>query len=154
MAKSEISVIHMKMYLCDKHKFLSMSKKTVTETLTKPIELINIKVKEINDRRRGMKITRIEDELDRQELDNYARFLGVKQGTVSLESAQTEVVPRNNIFYATMIVEGLIELSLVYFTFSILSATTLDNTAYIMAAVLMAMFAYIAYTMTKALRSK
>ena len=144
----------MKMYLCDKHKFLSMSKKTVTETLTKPIELINIKVKEINDRRRGMKITRIEDELDRQELDNYARFLGVKQGTVSLESAQTEVVPRNNIFYATMIVEGLIELSLVYFTFSILSAPTLDNTAYILAAVLMAMFAYIAYTMTKALRSK
>jgi hypothetical protein len=144
----------MKMYLCDKHKFLSMSKKTVTETLTKPIELINIKVKEINDRRRGMKITRIEDELDRQELDNYARFLGVKQGTVSLESAQTEVVPRNNIFYATLIIEGLIELSLVYFTFSILSATTLDNTAYIMAAVLMAMFAYIAYTMTKALRSK
>ncbi len=144
----------MKMYLRDKHKFLSMSKKTVTETLSKQIELINIKVKEINDRRRGMKITRIEDELDRQELNNYERFLGIKQGTVSLESAQTEVVPRNNIFYATMIVEGLIELALVYFTFSILAAPTLGNMDYIMAAMLMAMFAYIAYTMTKALRSK
>ena len=144
----------MKMYLRDKHKFLSMSKKTVTETLSKQIELINVKVKEINDRRRGMKITRIEDELDRQELDNYARFLGVKQGSVSLESAQTEVVPRNNIFYATMIVLGLIELSTIYFTFSILSASNLDITAYAMAAMLMGMFAYIAYTMTKALRSK
>ena len=144
----------MKMYLSDKHKFLSMSKKTVTETLSRQIELINVKVKEINDRRRGMKITRIEDELDRQELDNYARFLGVKQGSVSLESAQTEVVPRNNIFYATMIVVGLIELSTIYFTFSILSASNLDMTAYAMAAMLMGMFAYIAYTMTKALRSK
>lgn len=144
----------MKMYLCDEHKFLTMSKKTVTETLSKQIELINIKVREINDRRRGMKITRIEDELDRQELNNYARFLGVEQGSVSLESAQIETVPRNNIFYATLIVEGLIELSLVYFTFSILSASTLDTTAYIMAATLMGMFAYIAYIMTKALRSK
>ena len=142
------------MYLSNKHKFLSMSKKTVTETLSRQIELINVKVKEINDRRRGMKITRIEDELDRQELDNYARFLGVKQGSVSLESAQTEVVPRNNIFYATMIVLGLIELSTIYFTFSILSAPNLDMTAYAMAAMLMGMFAYIAYTMTKALRSK
>ena len=144
----------MKMYLSNKHKFLSMSKKTVTETLSRQIELINVKVKEINDRRRGMKITRIEDELDRQELDNYARFLGVKQGSVSLESAQTEVTPRNNIFYATMIVLGLIELSTIYFTFSILSAPNLDMTAYAMAAMLMGMFAYIAYTMTKALRSK
>ena len=142
------------MYLSNKHKFLSMSKKTVTETLSRQIELINVKVKEINDRRRGMKITRIEDELDRQELDNYARFLGVKQGSVSLESAQTEVTPRNNIFYATMIVLGLIELSTIYFTFSILSAPNLDMTAYAMAAMLMGMFAYIAYTMTKALRSK
>ncbi len=144
----------MKMYLRDKYKFLSMSKKTVTETLSKQIELINIKVKEINDRRRGMKITRIEDELDRQELDNYARFLGVKQGSVSLESAESEVVPRNNIFYATMIALGLIELSTIYFTFSILSAPTPGNMDYIMAAMLMGMFAYIAYTMTKALRSK
>ena len=154
MAKSKISFIYMKMYLRDKHKFLSMSKKTVTETLSKQIELINVKVKEINDRRRGMKITRIEDELDRQELDNYARFLGVKQGSVSLESAQVEVVPRNNIFYATMIILGLIELSTIYFTFSILSASNLDMTAYAMAAMLMGMFAYIAFTMTKALRSK
>lgn len=137
------------MYLRDKHKFLTMSKKNVTEALSKKIELINIKVREINERRRGLKVTRIEDDLDRQELNNYARFLGVEQGSVSLESAETEVAPRNNIFYATLIIEAIIELLLVYFTASILLASSPSTTDYIMAAVLMGMFAYLGYTIAK-----
>jgi hypothetical protein len=139
----------MRMYLRDKHKFLSMSKKIVTEALSKKIELINIKVREINERRRGLKVTRIEDDLDRQELNNYARFLGVEQGSVSLESAETEVAPRNHIFYATLAIEAVIELLLVYFTASILLSPTPGTTDYIMAAMLMGMFAYLGYTIAK-----
>lgn len=144
----------MQMYLRNKYEFLTMSKKNVTDSLSRKIELINKKIREINDRRRGMKITHIEDELDRQELKSYARFLGVEQGNLSLESAEEAMAPRNNIFYATMIVQALIEISLIYFTFSILSAPTLTSMDYIMASLLMGMFAYIAYTMTKAVRNQ
>ena len=131
-----------------------MSKKTVTEALSKKIELINVKVKEINDRRRGMKITHIEDDLDKQELNNYARFLGVEQGDISLESAEFEAPPRNHIFYATLAGQALIEICLVYFTFSILAASTIDTLHYAMAAALIGMFAYLAYIMARSLRTK
>ena len=143
------------MYIKNQHKLLSMSKKTVTGALSKKIDMINLKVKEINDRRRGMKITRIEDDLDRQELDNYARFLGLEKGDVSLESAEAAELPaRNSIFYATLAVEALIELFLVYLTFSILSAANLGYKEYLMAAALIGMFAYIAYLMARSLRAK
>jgi hypothetical protein len=132
-----------------------MSKKSASESLSRKMELINKKVREINERRRGLRVTRIEDELDRQELKSYARLMGVEHGSISLESAGEDVyAPRNNLFYATLAIEALIELVLVYITFSYLMAPSPTTVDYIVAAVLMGMFGYLAYMMFKSVRNK
>jgi hypothetical protein len=132
-----------------------MSKKSASDTLSRNMELINKKVREINERRRGVKITRVEDDLDRQELKSYIRFMGVEQGDISLESAETEkYFPRDKIFYATLAIEGLIELTLFYITLSYLLMPNPGTTEYIMATVLMGMFGYLGYIIYKSLRSK
>ena len=132
-----------------------MSKKSASDTLSRNMELINKKVREINERRRGVKITRVEDELDRQELKSYIRFMGVEQGSISLESAETEkFLPRDNIFYATLGIEVLIELTLFYITLSYLLMPNLGTNEYIMITVLTAMFGYLGFIIYKALRSK
>jgi hypothetical protein len=117
------------------------------------MELINKKVREINDRRKGMKITRIEDDLDRQELKSYVRLMGVEQGSISLESAEEEVrTPRDNIFYATFAGEALIELVLLYIAASYLLAPAATTVDYILGTVVLGMFVYLAYTMFKQTR--
>ena len=131
-----------------------MSKKSASDSLTSKMELVNKKVREINDRRKGMKVTRIEDELDRQELKNYIRLMGLEQGSISLESAEEETrAPRNNIFYATVAVEALIELSLLYIASTYLLAPAPTTVDYIIAAVCLGMFGYLAYIMFKYVRS-
>jgi len=45
--------------------------------MTQKVELINKKIEEINQRRFGLRTTRIEDELDRQELDEYIKSLNL-----------------------------------------------------------------------------
>lgn len=145
----------MKMFISDKHKVTFMSKKSAGESLTRKMELINKKVREINERRRGMKITRIEDELDRQELSSYMRLMGVEQGSISLESADSEAyAARDNIFYATLAIEGLIEIVLVYITISYLLMPDPGTVGYVMATVLMGMFTYLAYIMFKSVQGK
>jgi len=132
-----------------------MDKKSAVESLSKKMELINKKVREINERRRGMKITYVEDDLDRQELKNYVRLLGVEQGDIRLESAESEAyVQKDWIYYSTLAAEGLIELVLVIIAISYVlmpGATTVD---YVMAAVLMGMFGYLAYVMFKYVNGK
>jgi hypothetical protein len=125
-----------------------MIKKSAVESLSKKMELINKKVREINERRRGMKITYIEDDLDRQELNNYVRLLGVEQGDIKLESAESETyVEKDSVYYATLAAEGVTEIVLVIIAISYLltpAATTMD---YGIAALLMGMFGYLAYVM-------
>lgn len=132
-----------------------MSKKSASDSLSRQMELINKKVREINERRRGMRITRIEDELDRQELKSYARLMGVEQGSVSFEPVEEETyAPRNNLFYATLALEALIELLLLFITFSYLLAPSLTTVDYIIAAALMGMFVYLAYIMFKSVSNR
>jgi len=45
--------------------------------MTQKVELINKKIDEINQRRLGLRTTRIEDDLDRQELDDYIKSLNL-----------------------------------------------------------------------------
>ena len=132
-----------------------MDKKSAADTLSKQIELINNKVREINERRRGMKITYIEDDLDRQELKNYMRFMGVEQGSISLESVEEEIrAPKNYFYYLTLGIEVLIELVLLSITLSYLMSPTLDTMDYMMASLLMGMFVYLAYVMFKSIKGK
>jgi hypothetical protein len=58
------------------------------DTLRK-IELINGKIDEINQRKIGIHTTKVEDELDRQELDDYIRQL-------NLTDQQRQIVDRYN----------------------------------------------------------
>jgi hypothetical protein len=143
----------MEIFISHKHKVRFMSKKSASDSLSSKMELINKKVREINDRRRGMKVTRIEDELDRQELKSYARLMGVEQ-SISLESAAEEAqMPRDNIFYAILGAEALIEVALLYIAASYLlmpEATALD---YALGAVLLGMFGYMAYLMYRHMHS-
>jgi hypothetical protein len=131
-----------------------MSKKSASDSLTSKMELINKKVREINDRRKGMRITRIEDDLDRQELKSYIRLMGVEQGNISLESAEEEVrAPRNYIFYATLGAEALIEVALLYIASTYLLSAAPTTVDYILGAVLLGMFAYLAYMMFRHIRT-
>lgn len=116
-----------------------------TDSSARKIELINKKVSEINERRRGMKITALEDELDRQELRNYIRILGVEPGTVRLESVSDELAARDRVFYATVFVEALIMLAVVGFTVATLLKPDLTNMDWATCAVLLAVFGVVGY---------
>ncbi len=130
-----------------------MSKKPASDSLSRKMELINKKVREINERRRGVRVTRIEDELDRQELRNYVRLMGLEQEDISLEPASEETLaPRGNIFYLTIAVEALIEAVLLYISFSYLLAPGPTSLDYLIAAILMGMFCYLGYTIYTSLR--
>ncbi|OPY28411.1 MAG: hypothetical protein A4E28_01583 [Methanocella sp. PtaU1.Bin125] len=131
-----------------------MNGKTGMDTYSRKIELINKKVKEINERRRGMKITTVEDELDRQELRNYIRFLGVEPGNIRLESLEETAAPRDRIFYATLAVEGLIEIAVIYFAASLLLKPEITTTDWAMCGLLLVIFGVLGYRIYKDTRVK
>ena len=132
-----------------------MSKKSASDSLSRRVELINKKVREINERRRGMRITRIEDDLDRQELKSYARLLGVEQGSVSLEPVTEEKYsPRNRIFYATLALEALVEVLFLYMALAYMLAPSPTTVDYLLGAVLIGMFIYLGYLMFRAVSNK
>ncbi|HMK46712.1 MAG TPA: hypothetical protein VK436_08805 [Methanocella sp.] len=131
-----------------------MNRKAGIDTNSRKIELINTKVREINDRRRGIKLTPLEDDLDRQELRSYMRILGVQSGNVKLESLEVDAAPRDYIFYATIAVEALIELSIIYYVASLILKSGASVTEYGMSGLLMVIFGYLAYRIYKDLRRK
>jgi hypothetical protein len=145
----------MKIYIKYKHKVRFMNKKSASDSLSRKMDLINKKVREINERRRGVRLTRIEDELDRQELKSYARLMGVEHGNVSLESVVEETyAPRNGLFYATLALEALTEVLLLYMALSYLLAPSLTTVDYLISAALIGIFMYIGYTMYRSMRNK
>lgn len=86
---------------------------------TRKVELINKKIDEINQRRYGLRTTNIEDDLDRQELDDYI-------GTLNLTSEQEQLLEKFNrsnqrmvqnqsaLYYGMMIITVFIEAYLGY----------------------------------------
>jgi hypothetical protein len=133
---------------------MHMNGKTGMDTYSRKIELINKKVKEINERRRGMKITAVEDELDRQELRNYIRFLGVEPGNIRLESLEEAATPRERVFYATLFVEGLIEVSVIYFMASLMLKPEITTLDWAMCGMLLVIFGVLGYRIYKDTRVK
>jgi hypothetical protein len=128
--------------------------KTGVDNHARKLELINKKVAEINERRRGMKITSLEDELDRQELRNYIRILGEEPGNVMLESLSREAPIRDRVFYATLGVEMLIEVAVIYFFAATLlkpGITTLDIAS---CALLLVIFGILGYRIYRDTRVK
>jgi hypothetical protein len=131
-----------------------MTRKTGMDSEVRKIELINGKVREINERRRAMKITAVEDELDRQELHKYIRILGMEPDTISLESMEKVTAPRNKIFYATLFTEGLIEVAVLYFLTSLIFTPGASETQWVMCIMLAAIFVYLGYRMFKEYRGR
>ena len=130
----------------------AMNGKTGMDNQSRKLELINKKVAEINERRRGMKITSLEDELDRQELRNYMRILGVEPGNVMLESLAEETPIRDHVFYATLFFEVLIEIAVVYFLAATLlnpGLTTMDIASCGMLLVILGILGYRIYRDTR-----
>lgn len=83
------------------------------------IELINKKIEEINQRRYGLKMTRVEDELDKQELDEYIGSLHLTSEQKSLIDGFSKenghaVQNQNIVYYGMMIVSVFIEAYLGY----------------------------------------
>ena len=131
-----------------------MNGKTGTDATARKLELINKKVAEINERRRGMKITALEDELDRQELRNYVRILGVEPGSIRLESLADDAPQRDRIFYATLFFEGLIMLSVVFFLAATLLKPGLTESDWATCALLLAIFGLLGYRIFKDTRAR
>ena len=129
-----------------------MNRKTGTDSHARKLDLVNRKVREINERRRGMKLTSLEDDLDRQELRNYMRFLGVEPGHIRLESLEEERSPKNKIFYAILAVEALIEISVLYYITSLMLMPGASTNEWIMSGMLGLVFVYVAYRMFRDLR--
>ncbi|CAJ35948.1 hypothetical protein [Methanocella arvoryzae] len=129
-----------------------MNRKTGTDSHARKLDLVNRKVREINERRRGMKLTSLEDDLDRQELRNYMRFLGVEPGNIRLESLEEERAPKNRIFYAILAIEALIEISVLYYITSLMLTPGASTNEWIMSGMLGLIFVYVAYRMFRDLR--
>ena len=131
-----------------------MNGKTGTDSHARKIELINKKVTEINERRRGMRITALEDELDRQELSNYILILGVEPGSIKLESLCDELPPRDRVFYATLFVEMLIEICVIYFIAATMLKPALTTVDWATCAMLLAIMGILGYRIYKDTRVK
>ncbi len=97
----------------------------------KKIEMINKKIDEINQRRFGLRTTTIEDDLDRQELDDYI-------GTLNLTSEQKQLIDGFNrtnaktvqnqsfFYYGMMIISVFIEAYLGYVIMDLVMQPDLD----------------------------
>ncbi len=101
------------------------------DTTTK-IELINKKIEEINQRRYGLRTTKIEDELDRQELDEYINTLKLTSEQKSLidgfnKSNVRSVQNKNAFYYGMMIISVFIEAYLGYAIVDLLLKSGLDT---------------------------
>lgn len=108
------------------------------------IELINKKIDEINQRRYGIKTTKIEDELDRQELEEYITTLNLTSEQKKLiesfnRSNEQALRSQSAFYYGMMIITVFIEAYLGYAIIDLIMRPGLDlfNTIYLylMAAV-------------------
>jgi len=128
------------------------------DTATK-IELINKKIDEINQRRNGLRTTKVEDELDRQELDEYIGKLNLTSEQKSLIEGYNKdnirsIRTHNAFFYGMMVIGLFIEAYLGYAIVDLLLrpgiGTDLFNTLYL--GLLIAMFIVNAFYVLRFMR--
>lgn len=121
------------------------------------IEKINRKIEEINQRRYGLRTTKIEDELDKQELDDYI-------GTLNLTSEQRSLIEgfnRNNarmvqnqsaFYYGMMIISVFIEAYLGYAIIDLIMKPGLDMLNTLFLYLMIAVFIINAFYVLRFLR--
>ncbi len=124
---------------------------------TKKIDMINKKIDEINQRRFGLRTTTIEDELDRQELNEYIGTLNLTSEQKSLIDGFSQTNARNIqnqgiFYYGMMIISVFIEAYLGYAIIDLVLQPSLDmfNTLYLY--LMIAVFIINAFYVLKFLR--
>ncbi|BAI61092.1 conserved hypothetical protein [Methanocella paludicola SANAE] len=95
------------------------------------IEKINRKIEEINQRRNGLHTTKIEDDLDRQELDEYINTLNLTSEQKSMiqgyQNTNARMVKNQSVFYyGMMIISVFTEAYLGYAIISMILTPNLD----------------------------
>lgn len=95
------------------------------------IDKINKKIEEINQRRNGLHMTKIEDELDQQELDEYINTLNLTSEQKSMidgyqNSNARMVKNRSAFFYGMIIISVFTEAYLGYAIISMILTPGLD----------------------------
>lgn len=121
------------------------------------IEKINRKIEEINQRRYGLHTTKIEDDLDREELNDYI-------GTLNLTSEQKSLIEgfnQNNVrtiqnqsafYYGMMIISVFIEAYLGYAIIDMVMQPGLDMLNTVFLYLMIAVFIINAFYVLKFLR--
>jgi hypothetical protein len=117
------------------------------------LEMINHKIDEINQRRTGIHMTKIEDDLDRQELDDFIKSLRLTADQKKILDGFSQhnnryVQGQSSMYFVMMFISMLVEVYLGFMIYDMLFKSTLDtlNTLilYVMIAVFLVNLVYVA----------
>jgi hypothetical protein len=124
----------------------------------KKIELINGKIDEINQRKIGIHTTKVEDELDRQELDEYIRKLNLTDQQRQIvdkynHNNDTTVVRRNDwVLFLILGVGIFLQFYIGYEVYRLVSKGALETLETVYLAFLVMFFAFNTFQMLRYLR--
>jgi hypothetical protein len=133
-----------------------METRVDTDT-TQKVELINRKIDEINQRRIGLRTTKIEDELDKQELDEYIKSLKLTADQKKLIDGYNKTNERamkgsGSAYYFMMLFSVFIEAYFAYAIIQLIQMQTLDAINTIMLYIMVVVFIINAFYILKYLR--
>jgi antibiotic biosynthesis monooxygenase (ABM) superfamily enzyme len=109
------------------------------------LDMINHKIDEINQRRTGIHMTKIEDDLDRQELDDYIKSLHLTADQKKIVDGFSQhndryVQGQSSMYFVMMFISMLVEVYLGFMIYDQLLAPKLDTLDTLILYVLIAVF--------------
>lgn len=123
-----------------------MEKQLDQDTISK-VDLINKKIDEINQRRMGCHTTRVEDDLDRQELDEYIRSLMLSDDQKRVidrinRNNSGYVIKKSSLYFFFILLNVMLQFYLAYHIYETLMKDSQDimHFAYLFALVLIFVF--------------
>ena len=127
-----------------------------SDTIAK-IELINRKVDEINQRRMYIHTTRVEDDLDCQELDTYIKTLNLTQEQRNLverhnRNGQEPAISKKVLYFILMAVGVLLQFYIGYEIYRLTAKGALETFELIYMAALIGFFAFNLFQLLRYLR--
>ncbi|MCD1295609.1 hypothetical protein CUJ83_11425 [Methanocella sp. CWC-04] len=124
---------------------------------TKKIDLINRKIEEINQRRIGCRTTKIEDELDREELDEYIKSLRLTEEQKKIietynKNNEKYVSQKSLLYFIVIFVSVIVQVYLAFVIYELLLKQSLDIYESIYLFVLVVIFLFNLVQILKYLR--
>lgn len=113
----------------------------------KKIDLINKKIEEINQRRMGCHTTKIEDELDRQELNEYINSLKLTDEQKKIidkynKNSQQYMVEKSSIDFIIMSIVVIVQVYIAFVIYDLMNMQKLDTLQMIYLLVLVVLFTF------------